>query len=99
MEDINLDHVRETSSDINLAVKITDAYKAYNSTAVVLNGFNMNVKKGTIYGLLGPSGCGKTTLLSCIIGRGRLDSGHIQLSVRKKKEIGYMPQVIAKTTI
>lgn len=45
---------------------------------------------------MGPSGCGKTTLLSCIIGRGRLDSGHIQLSVKKKKEIGYMPQVIAK---
>ncbi|XP_001950287.1 ABC transporter G family member 23 [Acyrthosiphon pisum] len=95
MEDINLDHVRETSNDINLAVKITDAYKAYNSAAVVLNGFNMNVEKGTIYGLLGPSGCGKTTLLSCIIGRGRLDSGHIQLSVKKKKEIGYMPQDLA----
>lgn len=46
------------------------------------------------YGLLGPSGCGKTTLLSCIIGRSRLDSGHIQLSVKKKKDIGYMPQVI-----
>lgn len=48
MENINLDHVRETTSDINLAVQITDAYKAYNSTAVVLNGFNMNVKKGTM---------------------------------------------------
>lgn len=45
------------------------------------------------YGLLGPSGCGKTTLLSCIVGRSRLDAGHIQLSVNKKKEIGYMPQV------
>ncbi|KAF0752608.1 ABC transporter G family member 23-like [Aphis craccivora] len=95
MEEINLDHVQETNDDVNLAVKITDAYKAYNSAAVVLNGFNMNVQKGTIYGLLGPSGCGKTTLLSCIIGRGRLDSGHIQLSVKKKKEIGYMPQDLA----
>jgi len=48
MEDINLDHVHETSSHLNLAVKITDAYKSYNSAAVVLNGFNMNVKKGTM---------------------------------------------------
>jgi len=95
MEEINLDHVHETSGDVSLAVKITDAYKAYNSSAVVLNGFNMNVQTGTIYGLLGPSGCGKTTLLSCIIGRSRLDSGHIQLSVKKKKEIGYMPQDLA----
>lgn len=46
------------------------------------------------YGLLGPSGCGKTTLLTCIMGRSRLDSGNIQLSVRKKIDIGYMPQVI-----
>jgi len=48
MEEINLDHVHETSGDVNLAVKITDAYKAYNSSAVVLNGFNMNVQKGTM---------------------------------------------------
>lgn len=48
MEEINLGHIQETNDDVNLAVKITDAYKAYNSAAVVLNGFNMNVKKGTM---------------------------------------------------
>ena len=37
----------------------------------------MRVRRGTIYALLGPSGCGKTTLLSCILGRKSLESGHI----------------------
>ena len=35
------------------------------------------MRRGTIYALLGPSGCGKTTLLSCILGRKSLKSGHI----------------------
>lgn len=48
MEDVNLDHWPGSSSGTNIAVKITDAYKAYNSTAVVLNGLNMNVEKGTM---------------------------------------------------
>ena len=37
----------------------------------------VQVMRGTIYALLGPSGCGKTTLLSCILGRKSLESGHI----------------------
>lgn len=45
------------------------------------------------YGLLGPSGCGKTTLLSCIVGRLRLDSGEIKLKGERISDIGYMPQV------
>lgn len=47
------------------------------------------------YGLLGPSGCGKTTLLNCIVGRTELDAGSIQLKVKKRSEVGYMPQVRA----
>lgn len=54
------------------------------------------------YGLLGPSGCGKTTLLSCIVGRKKLDSGDIWVLGGRPGEkgsgvpgprVGYMPQV------
>ncbi|KAF9823652.1 hypothetical protein SFRURICE_019159 [Spodoptera frugiperda] len=64
----------------------------------------MTVPKGSIYGLLGASGCGKTTLLSCIVGRRRLNSGEIWVlggrpgspgSGVPGPRIGYMPQEIA----
>lgn len=49
MEEVNLDRLRGTTvTDVKLAVKITDAYKSYSPEVVILNGFNMNVEKGTM---------------------------------------------------
>ncbi|KAL1494778.1 hypothetical protein ABEB36_010323 [Hypothenemus hampei] len=89
------------------AVSVRHAYKHYGSKKNpnhVLSDLNMTVAKGTIYGLLGASGCGKTTLLSCIVGRRRLNSGEIWVLGGKPgtkgsgvpgKRVGYMPQEIA----
>lgn len=43
----------------------------------VLNGINMEVKKGEIISILGPSGSGKTTLLNIILGITNCSSGQI----------------------
>ncbi|KAL0122981.1 hypothetical protein PUN28_007557 [Cardiocondyla obscurior] len=89
------------------AVCVRRAFKKYGSKSnphVVLDGLNMTVPKGTIYGLLGASGCGKTTLLSCIVGRRRLNSGEIWVlggrpgskgSGVPGPRVGYMPQELA----
>ncbi|CRK97747.1 CLUMA_CG011125, isoform A [Clunio marinus] len=89
------------------AVCVRRAHKIYGTKKnpnVILDGLNMTVPKGAIYGLLGASGCGKTTLLSCIVGRRRLNSGEIWVlggrpgskgSGVPGPRIGYMPQEIA----
>ncbi|KAG6451240.1 ABC transporter G family member 20 isoform X2 [Manduca sexta] len=89
------------------AVCVRRAHKRYGtakSPNVILDGLNMTVPKGAIYGLLGASGCGKTTLLSCIVGRRRLNSGEIWVLGGKPgspgsgvpgPRIGYMPQEVA----
>ncbi|XP_044743835.1 ABC transporter G family member 23 isoform X2 [Chrysoperla carnea] len=89
------------------AVCVRHAFKHYGSNKNpnhVLSNLNMTVGKGTIYGLLGASGCGKTTLLSCIVGRRRLNTGEIWVLGGKPgtkgsgvpgKRVGYMPQEIA----
>jgi ABC-type multidrug transport system ATPase subunit len=65
---------------------------------LVISGFSNR------YGLLGPSGCGKTTLLSCIVGIRRLNSGEVWVlggnpgskgSGIPGSRVGYMPQEIS----
>ncbi|XP_012287640.1 ABC transporter G family member 20 [Orussus abietinus] len=89
------------------AVSVRHAFKTYGSSKNpnnVIQNLSMTVAKGSIYGLLGASGCGKTTLLSCIVGRKRLNSGEIWVLGGKPgtkgsgvpgKRVGYMPQEIA----
>ncbi|XP_043497478.1 ABC transporter G family member 20-like isoform X1 [Polistes fuscatus] len=96
-----LDTRRRQAVCVRRACKRYGPKKNFN---IVLDGLNMTVPKGTIYGLLGASGCGKTTLLSCIVGRRRLNSGEIWVLGGKpgSKEsgvpgprLGYMPQEIS----
>ena len=50
--------------------------KRYKKRCVV-NGVNLNVRKGEIVGLLGPNGAGKTTTFYMIVGLVRPDEGKI----------------------
>lgn len=45
----------------------------------VLNGINLNVRKGEVVVVLGPSGCGKSTLLRCMNGLEAPSAGNIFL--------------------
>ncbi len=70
---------------------------------VALQGVDMQVEKGAIFGLLGPNGAGKTTLIKILVGSTRPDQGQVRvLGLNPFKEaqklrslIGYMPQAPA----
>ena len=59
-------------------IKVTDVVKHYDDFQV-LKSMNLNVRKGTIYGLIGPNGAGKTTILNHINGVMKPESGSIKV--------------------
>lgn len=59
-------------------------------TVVAVNKLTLNVRKGSVVGLLGANGSGKTTTLESIVGLGKITSGNI--AVDGKGSIGVCPQ-------
>jgi ABC-2 type transport system ATP-binding protein len=55
-------------------VEVTGLTKAYGSTRA-LDGVDLRIEAGTVYGLLGPNGAGKTTLVRALSTLVRPDSG------------------------
>lgn len=61
---------------MNNLIELQDISKSFDSN-VILNRFNMEVKKNEFLTLLGPSGCGKTTTLRIIGGFEMPDEGRV----------------------
>src|SRR5690606_14255312 len=61
------------------ALRLTGVRKTFGSTVAVRD-VNLEVERGQIVGMLGPSGCGKTTVLRCIAGLERPDTGMIEIN-------------------
>lgn len=65
---------------------------------VAVQDISVQIKSGTITGLLGPSGCGKTTLMRCIVGTQIRAGGAVTVlghpagSAAVRCRVGYMPQ-------
>jgi ABC-2 type transport system ATP-binding protein len=64
--------------DENIVIKTQGLTKVYGDKAVV-NGVNMNVAKGDIYGFIGSNGAGKTTFIRMLMGLIEPTSGTFEL--------------------
>ena len=70
---------------------------------IALDHFNLDIKKGEIFGLLGPNGSGKTTTINCILALLKFDKGSISVfgeemkpdSYELKSKIGVVMQNVA----
>ncbi len=86
---------------MSAVLEIKDLYKSFGNN-IALDGFNITVQSGEIYGLLGPNGAGKTTFISAVAGLIRDFSGDILFFGKDiftdrmlKKELGIVPQDMA----
>ena len=63
----------------------------------VLNGLDMTVPEGSLYGFVGPNGAGKTTTIKIMVGLLKPDGGTIRLGEKDaaagdwEKHVGYVP--------
>ena len=83
-------------------IVIKDLVKNFGDVTAV-NGLNLDIRKGELFGLLGPNGAGKTTTISILCGLLEPSAGSAQIAdfdVRKemskiKERIGVCPQEAA----
>ncbi|MFW6010547.1 MAG: ABC transporter ATP-binding protein [Gemmatimonadota bacterium] len=78
------------------AVRLRNVDKRFGET-VAVEGLDLTVPSGTIYGLLGPNGAGKTTTIRIIMDILGPDAGTVEVLGRRvddavRERIGYLPE-------
>ena len=85
----------ETPTD-GLVIEAIDVRKTYRRRGkppkAALDGLDLRVPRGGVHGFLGPNGSGKTTMLRCLLGLARADSGSMTMLGREVPDT--LPKVI-----
>lgn len=80
-------------------VKLDNLSKSYDGKTLAVDGLNLEVKEGEIFGLIGHNGAGKTTALKMLTGILPPDSGKVEICgidlekkpLNAKMKFGYVP--------
>ncbi len=83
-----------------LAIETSGLTKQFGSAKAV-DGLDLRVPEGSIYGFLGPNGAGKTTTIKMLTGLSAPTSGSMRIcgrdvtfgSIKNRSDIGYLPDV------
>jgi len=83
-------------ADNGYAVRLQGVTKRFGKHTAV-SGFDFEVPRGTICGLLGPNGSGKTTSIRMIMGILHPDEGSVSLfgadpDTTRREKVGYLPE-------
>ena len=81
-------------------IEVRDLVKAFNGFRA-LDGLNLTVPQGAVYGLVGPNGAGKSTMIRHLAGIYRQDGGSVRIfgeevfeNPRVKARLSYIPDEI-----
>jgi len=100
----NLARWASVSWMVHCMILVSNVHYQYpGADMAALNGIDLTINTGELFGLLGPNGAGKSTLISMLIGLRKPDSGTIQYGDRDvvqhrnqlQKEIAWVPQEYA----
>lgn len=80
-------------------IRIENVTKSYVKGKKSVDGLNLEIKDGEIFGFLGPNGAGKTTTIKMITGILDIDEGDIKIDgksikeepIEAKKNFGFVP--------
>lgn len=83
-------------------IEIENFHKSYGKVNAV-NGVNLSINKGEMFGLVGPDGAGKTTTIRTLCGLIKPTKGNVRLFAKNsfsekgeiKERIGYLSQVFS----
>jgi ABC-2 type transport system ATP-binding protein len=75
-----------------LAIEVRDLVKSFGQLRA-LDGVNLSVRRGEVYGLLGPNGSGKTTLIRSLVGMVRPDAGTVTVLGRRMPDLGVLSRI------
>lgn len=88
--------VERTWSEEEVAIHAEGVVHSYDGERA-LDGVDLTVRRGEVYGLLGPNGAGKTTLVRCLTGSLAPDGGVVEVLGRPARHadrtrVGLLPQ-------